>query len=151
MNSQVVQWNPFQELEQMHERLTSLFEGARQNGRKGRNVPAFEPWAPVVDIVEDDRAYLVQVELPGLRKEDLQITLEDCVLTIAGERKQEHEEKTRKFHRVERAYGSFSRSFGLPENVDPEKIEARFRDGVLAVAIAKSESARPRQIEVKVN
>ncbi|HWA27176.1 MAG TPA: Hsp20/alpha crystallin family protein [Lacunisphaera sp.] len=151
MNNQIVQWNPFQELEQMHARLSSLFEGGRQNGRAGHNLPALETWAPVVDIVEDDRAYLVKAELPGIRKEDVQVTLEDGVLTISGERKQEHEEKTRKFHRVERSYGSFTRSFGLPDNIDAEKIEARFRDGILAVAIAKSESARPRQIEVKVS
>jgi HSP20 family protein len=149
MNHPIVQWHPFQELEQMHRRLTSLFEEGRSSGRPGRDLP--ELWAPVVDITEDDRAYLVKAELPGLRKEDVHITLENGTLTIAGERKQEHEEKTRKFHRVERAYGSFSRSFELPGNVDPEKIEARFRDGVLAVAIAKAESARPRQIEVKVN
>jgi HSP20 family protein len=151
MNNQIVQWNPFQELEQMHERLTSLFDHGQPKGRNGQNVPALQTWAPIVDITEDDRAYLLKVELPGVRKEDVHVTLEDGVLTVAGERKQEHEEKTRKFHRLERSYGSFSRSFGLPENIDPEKIEARFRDGILAVAIAKSESARPRQIEVKVN
>jgi HSP20 family protein len=149
MNNQIVQWNPFQELEQMHNRLTSLFEDDRPRGRPGRDLP--ELWAPIVDITEDDRAYLVKAELPGVRREDVHVTLESGTLTIAGERKQEREEKTRKFHRVERSYGSFSRSFELPGNVDPEKIEARFRDGILAVAIAKSESARPRQIEVKVN
>jgi HSP20 family protein len=149
MNHPIVQWHPFQELEQMHRRLASLFEEGRSSGRPGRDLP--ELWAPVVDITEDDRAYLVKAELPGLRKEDVHITLENGTLTIAGERKQEQEEKTRKFHRVERAYGSFSRSFELPANADPEKIEARFRDGVLAVAIAKAESARPRQIEVKVS
>jgi HSP20 family protein len=151
MNKQIVQWNPFQELEQMHNRLTSLIEG-RQNGPgNSRASSALQSWAPVVDITEDHRAYLVKVELPGVRKEDVHVTFEDGILTVAGERKQEHEEKTRKFHRLERSYGSFSRSFDLPENADPEKIEAHFRDGVLAVSVAKSESALPRQIEVKVN
>jgi len=151
MNQPLVQWNPFQELEQMHNQLASLFEGGTHRHPNGRRLSTVEMWTPVVDIVEDDRAYLVTAELPGIRKEDVHLTLEDGVLTITGERKQEHEEKTRKFHRVERAYGSFSRSFALPENVDAEKIEARFRDGVLAVAVAKSESARPRHIEVKIS
>lgn len=149
MNNQIVQWNPFQELEHMHHRLSSLLEGSQPNGRRGRELPTL--WAPVVDITEDDRAYLVKAELPGVRKEDVHVTLEDGVLTIAGERHQEQEEKTRRLLRVERSYGAFTRSFGLPENIDPEKIEARFRDGVLAVAIAKAESARARQIEVKVS
>jgi HSP20 family protein len=149
MNNHIVQWNPFQELEQMHERLTSLFEDGRSR-RPGRELAQLEAWAPTVDIIENDSAYLVTAELPGVRKEDIHITLEEGVLTIAGERKQEQTEKTRKFHRVERSYGSFSRSFSLPENIDAEKIEARFRDGVLAVAVAKSETARPRHIEVRV-
>ena len=147
MNTRIVQWNPFHELEHMHDRLSSLFE----DGRNGRQVPPAEAWEPTVDIIENDSAYLVSAELPGVRKEDIQITLEDGVLRIAGERKQEHTEKTRKFHRIERSYGSFVRSFSLPKNIDAEKIEARFRDGVLAVAVAKSETARPRHIEVRVN
>jgi HSP20 family protein len=151
MNNQIVQWNPFQELEQMHTRLASLFETGQANGRHGRALPSLPLWAPVVDITEDDGAYLLKAELPGVRKEDVHVTVENGVLTIAGERRQEQEEKTRKFHRVERSYGSFTRSFDLPENIDAEKIEARFRDGLLAVAIAKSPGARPRQIEVKVN
>jgi HSP20 family protein len=150
MNHPIVQWNPFHELEQMHERLTSFFEDDRSR-RNGRELPQPEAWAPTVDIIENDSAYLVTAELPGVRKEDIHITLEEGVLTIAGERKQEQTEKARKFHRVERSYGSFTRSFRLPDNIDAEKIEARFRDGVLAVAVAKSETARPRHIEVRVN
>ncbi len=150
MNHPIVQWNPFHELEQMHQRLTSLIEDGRQP-RNGRGLPPPDAWAPTVDIIENDSAYLVTAEIPGVRKEDIHITLEEGVLTIAGERKQEQTEKTRKLHRLERSYGAFSRSFGLPENIDAEKIEARYRDGVLAVAVAKSETARPRHIEVRVN
>jgi HSP20 family protein len=150
MNNHIVQWTPFHELEQMHARLTSLFEDGR-NHRNGRNSAQADAWAPTVDIIENDSAYLVSAELPGVRKEDIHITLEDGVLSITGERKQEQTEKTRKFHRIERSYGAFTRNFRLPENIDAEKIEARFRDGVLAVAVAKSETARPRHIEVRVN
>jgi HSP20 family protein len=149
MNTRIVQWNPFHDLEQMHDRLASLF--ADGHSRNGRELSTAEAWAPTVDIIENESAYLVTAELPGVRKEDIQITLEDGLLTLAGERKQEQTEKTRKFHRIERSYGAFSRSFSLPKNVDAEKIEARFRDGVLAVAVAKSETARPRHIEVRVN
>jgi HSP20 family protein len=133
----------------MHDRLTSFLEDGHH--RNGREQPSAEAWAPTVDIIENDSAYLVTAELPGVRKEDVHITLEDGVLRIAGERKQEQTEKTRKFHRIERSYGSFERSFSLPKNIDAEKIEARFRDGVLAVAVAKSETSRPRHIEVRVN
>ena len=150
MNTRIVQWNPFHELEQMHDRLTSLFEEGHHH-RNSREQSPTATWAPTVDIIENDSAYLVTAELPGVRKEDIQITLEDGVLRIAGERKQEQTEKARKFHRIERSYGAFTRSFSLPKNIDAEKIEARFRDGVLAVAVAKSETARPRHIEVRVS
>jgi HSP20 family protein len=107
-------------------------------------------WSPATDIAEDDTGYSVKVELPGVRKEDVRITMENAVLTIRGEKKQEKESKRNNVHRVERAYGSFQRSFTLPSSVKSEKIEATFADGILTITLPKAEEARPKQIDVKV-
>lgn len=107
-------------------------------------------WSPPVNIEETDEAYQVSAELPGLRKEEVEITVENNVLTICGERKWELEEgaKNRQMHRMERGYGRFSRSFALPRRVDQDKVEARFHDGVLEVTIPKAEGSRPRRIDI---
>jgi HSP20 family protein len=104
----------------------------------------------VVDIAEDDQEYMITAELPEVKKEDVKVTVENGVLTITGDRKFEKEEKT-KYHRVERCYGSFARAFTLPDNGDATKVNAEFKDGVLRVRVAKTEAARPKQIEVKVS
>ena len=107
-------------------------------------------WAPLVDISEDDKEYLIKAELPEVKKEDMKVTVQNEVLTITGERKFEKEEKDKKYHRVERAYGSFTRSFTLPAEVDPAKVEAEVKDGLLTVHLVKSEKATPKSIEVKI-
>ena len=107
-------------------------------------------WAPTVDITEDEKNYIIKAELPDVKKEDVHVRVENGVLTITGERKAEKEEKNKKYHRVERSYGSFARSFTLPENVEAEKVSAAYKDGLLTVTVAKSEKAQPKQIEVKV-
>lgn len=107
-------------------------------------------WSPAVDIVEDDKEFLVKAELPEVKKENVHVTVENGVLTIYGERKFEKEEKNRRYHRVERSFGSFSRSFSLPEGADASKVHAEFKDGILQVHMQKSETAKPKQIEVKV-
>ena len=106
-------------------------------------------WAPAVDITEDDKEYLVTAELPQVRKENVKVTVENGILSISGERKFEKEEKGKKYHRIERSYGSFLRSFDLPDDADPTKVDAKFSDGILNVHVAKSESAQPKQIEIK--
>jgi HSP20 family protein len=111
---------------------------------------AVPEWAPLVDISEDDKEYRIKVELPEVKKEDVKVTAEQGTLTIMGERKFEQEEKGRKYHRVERAYGSFGRSFSLPDDVSPAKVGAEFKDGVLTVHLVKDAKAKPQQIEVKV-
>jgi len=143
--NQVMKWNPFAQFENMHRELATLIEG-RADRRH-----AVAEWAPVVDIIEDEKAYVIKAELPEMKKEDVHVQLEGGVLTITGERKVEKEEKTKKYHRIERAYGVFARSFELPENIDANKISASYKEGVLTVAVAKSEEALPKQIEVKVN
>jgi HSP20 family protein len=107
-------------------------------------------WTPAVDISEHDDEYLVKVELPGVNKEDVKITLESNILTIRGEKKQEKETKNENYHRVERNYGSFQRSFTLPTVVKSDKIDAVYKDGVLSISLPKAEEAKPKQIEVKV-
>ena len=107
-------------------------------------------WSPRVDIVENDKEFVIKAEIPEVKKEDVKVTADNGVLTIQGERKQEKEEKGKKFHRVERYYGSFTRSFTLPENVDETKIKANFKDGMLNLQVPKSEKSKPKAIEVKV-
>jgi HSP20 family protein len=105
-------------------------------------------WTPAVDIAESDDRLTLFAELPGLAKDDVQITLEDNVLTVKGERRFERDETKESFHRIERAYGVFQRSFHLPSNVQADKVEAAFADGVLRIAIPKQEEAKPRKIEI---
>jgi len=107
-------------------------------------------WSPAVDIVEDENQFVIKAELPEIKKEEVHVTVDNGVLTISGERKFEKEEKNKRYHRVERSYGSFTRSFSLPEGADPGKVRAEFKDGVLQVHVQKSETARPNNIEVKV-
>lgn len=106
-------------------------------------------WSPRVDIHEDKDAYAFEVEAPGLKRENFSVSVEENVLTVSGERKQEEATKERQFHRVERQYGQFTRSFWLPETADTEKVSAEYNQGVLTVKIAKKEAAKPRQIEIK--
>ena len=145
-------WDPFREMEEMQNRFLTLF---------GRRWPMLRPqpdeefalmeWLPPVDIEENNREYVVKAELPGMKKEEVKLKVEGGTLTISGERKAEKEEKDKKYHRLERSYGTFQRSFTLPEGTLPEKISAEFKDGVLLVHLPKDEKAKPRAIEVTVN
>ncbi len=141
-------------MEDMQRRLSSVFDlapfhrGTLTPGDENITVPE---WAPAVDIIEDEKEYLIKVELPEIQKEDVKVTVEGGTLTIRGERKAEKEQKGRKFHRTERFYGSFERSFSVPDDADDTKVNADFKDGVLRVRLAKSEKAHPKQIEVKVS
>lgn len=143
-------WDPLGELEDLQHRLSSLFGRApiRREGERREALTTAE-WAPLVDIVEDEKGYLIKVEAPEVRKEDLKLSVDNGVLTITGERKFEKEEKGKRYHRVERAYGRFSRSFSLPEDTDPGLVNAQYVDGVLKVHVAKSEKTKPRAIDIK--
>ncbi len=147
----LTRWNPFQELEELENRLGSML-GRWPRGRgDGEESMTVAEWAPLVDIIEDNNEYVIRAELPGLTKNDVKVTMEQGVLTVTGERKIEKEEKGRRYHRVERAYGNFARSFTLPDDADANKIDACFKDGVLEIHVAKGEHAKPKQIEVKVS
>lgn len=147
-------WNPFRELDQVQSRLPFFgrfpefgWFPKRVFGNGGITLPE---WSPQVDITEDDKEYLVKADLPEIKKEDVKVTMEEDVLSISGERKAEKEEKNKKFHRVERSYGTFLRTFTLPEDTDAKKIAAEFKDGVLKVHLPKSPASKPKPVEVKV-
>jgi HSP20 family protein len=148
----ITRWDPFKELDDLRNRLTGVFgRTSSPPGSGQRESMTVAEWAPLVDITENDQEYLIKAELPEVRKEDVKVTVEQGVLTITGERKFEKEEKGHRYHRVERSYGSFARSFSVPDDADPSKVNAEFKDGVLKVHLTKSEQTRPRQIEVQVN
>ncbi len=142
--------NPFRELEEMLD--TFGRPGLTPRRDAGHEVMTTADWAPVVDIHENDSEYLIKAELPEVEKENVKISLQQGVLIIQGERKIEKEEgeKGGKFHRIERAYGSFARSFTIPEDVDPEQIDAEQKDGMLYVHLPKHTKPPTRSIEVKV-
>lgn len=142
--------DPLRELEEMSERFAHLIgrlPGRRENGKEAM---AVADWAPAVDISEDDKEYVIKAELPEVKKDDVKVMVQDGVLTIQGERKQEKEEKGKKYHRIERTYGTFVRSFTVPDDADQTKVMAEFKEGVLKVHLPKSEKAKPQAIEVKI-
>lgn len=142
----IVRWDPYRELSSFADRFNRAF-GA-PIGRERDEEMSLGAWMPPVDISEDQDKIRLTAELPGLREDQVSIQMEGGVLTIRGERKFEDEKQGRNFHRVERSYGQFLRSFTLPNNVDREKIRATFSDGILDIEIPKSEEARPRQIKI---
>ena len=146
----IARWNPARELEELQSRLSNILDLPSLRKENAKETMAVAEWAPAVDITEDDKEYLVKAELPEIRKEDVKVTVENNIMTISGERKFEKEEKGKKYHRIERAYGSFTRSFGLPDDADASKVEAKFAEGLLKVHISKNEAAKPKQIEVKI-
>lgn len=139
-------------MDELQRRVSSIFGlvPLRQTDGRDETMTVAE-WLPLVDIAEDDKEYLIKAELPEVRKEDVCVTVENGVVTITGERKFEKEEKDKKYHRVERSYGRFVRSFSVPDDADEAKVAAEFKDGVLKVHLAKSEKAKPKQIEVSVS
>ena len=139
----LVRWEPWQELESMNRQLSRLLDDSPLGATSETG-----QWAPRVDIRETDDALLVQAELPGIAKKDVQLEVKDGVLTLSGERRYEKDVTEENVHRVERAYGRFSRSFSLPSNVDPDKVDARMKDGVLEVRLQKCESAKPKAIAI---
>jgi HSP20 family protein len=143
----LVRWDPFRELAAMHERLNRLFEDF---GRE-EDVTLSGDWIPPVDIYQTDAHEIVlKAELPGLRREDIDVRVENNTLTLKGERRQEKEIKKDRYHRMERTYGSFMRSFTLPNTIDTDKVRAEYKDGVLTVTLPLREESKPKQIKVDV-
>ena len=132
-------WDPFSEIQRFQEELNRRVSG-RGNGLAFR---------PAVDIYEDDGHITINAELPGMKPEDVDVDVHEGILTLRGERKLENEEKREGYHRIERSYGTFSRSFSLPEGVDPDKCEANMKEGVLTVRLPKKPLPQPKKISVK--
>jgi len=148
----IVRWEPFRDLVTIQDRMNRIFEDAfRGQGRaSGEEDWLGGSWAPPVDIYEHDGNLVLKAELPGIDPKDVDVRVENNVLTLRGERKFDGEVKRESCHRVERAYGTFSRSFTLPNVVDTQAIKAEFKDGVLRVTMPKREEAKPKQIQVQI-
>ncbi len=144
----LARWNPFREFEEFFNHYPRLGKGL---GGASQELMTAADWAPAVDISETPQAYLIKAELAGVRREAIQVTVEGGQLRLSGDRKFEKQEKDKKQHRVERFYGSFSRSFSLPDDADEAQIKAEYRDGVLNLTLPKRETATPRAREITVD
>lgn len=147
----LVRWDPFSEMERFWHGLMPQASWSWPRLAVSGNGGAQVEWAPSADISETDKEYLVRAELPAVKKEDVKVTVDGGMLTIQGERKQQKEEKTEKFHRMESVYGSFSRTFSLPENIDADKIICESKDGILTIHIPKKEAEKHKPIEIAVH
>jgi HSP20 family protein len=145
----VIQWEPFRDVDDMFDRFVA--ETVRRWPRQSVAAQPAREWAPPADVSETDGEYIIKAELPEVRKEDVSITVQDGVLTLAGERKQEKRDEQEKVHRIERYYGAFARRFALPDNADEQGIKAESRDGVIVIHIPKQRviEPQPRQIQVQ--
>ena len=146
----MINQDSLRELENMSQRLNGVLRGRSTPREDREEAMALADWIPMVDVVETEAEFLLHAELPGVEKQDVKLSIERGVLTLAGQRDQAKEEKGRRYHRIERAYGRFARSYTLPELVDEQKLTAEFRNGVLTVHLPKSEKAKPKSIEVQV-
>jgi len=148
----IVRWEPFRDLLSLQERMNRLFTESYRTGAEGQGDEwaLGGSWAPAVDIHEQEGNIVLKAELPGIDPKDVDIRIENNTLTLRGERKFDDEVKRENYHRVERTYGAFARSFTLPNVVDTEKIKADYKDGVLRVTLPKREEAKPKQIQVNV-
>ena len=144
------QWYPFKDRDELESRLATMLATRATTGDGRKEAMTVAEWSPLVDITEDEKEYLIKAELPEMQKEDVKLRVENEILTISGERKFEKEVTGKRHHRVERSYGTFMRSFSLPEDADGSKVSADYKDGVLKVHLLKSEKAKPKAIEVRV-
>jgi len=153
----IVRWNPVRDLATfpsdvlgMQKEINHMFDRFFRGGVQDDTELATSTFIPAVDLVEKDDEYVAKIELPGVSKDEVKITLQDNLLTIRGEKKEEKETKESNYHRIERSYGSFQRSFTLPTSVKNDKVDAQYKDGILTVTLPKAEEAKRKQIEVKV-
>jgi len=146
----LIRWDPFREMSSLQERMNRLLADYRTHSPFGEEEMAQGAWIPAVDIYETKESIVLNVELPGVTKEDISLEVKDSTLTIRGEKKLEKNVKEENFHRMERTYGSFTRAFTLPSTVQQDKVKAKFRDGILEIMLPKAEEARPKQIKVDV-
>ena len=147
----VTRWEPFREFEKLPDQVARLFGYPTLRPYATEEALTVADFMPAVDIYETEQEYLVKLDLPEIAKEEVKVYVEDGVLTIRGERKKEKEEKGKRFHRVERSYGTFLRTFTVPPDVDETKIDAEFKQVMIKVQLHKSENEKPKTIDVKVS
>ena len=151
--NKVITWNPLREMEEAPQNhFNPFFLVGFPNRMASGETPSLTvaDWSPEVDISEDDQGYLLKADLPEMKKDDVRVTVEDGILSVSGERKCQKEDQKKKFHRIERCFGTFRRSFTLPEDADSTKVTAEFRDGVLKVHLPTRTTAKSKATQVKV-
>lgn len=145
----IMRYDPLREMATLQDRMNRVFDEMLRR-------PGFEPeaasleWRPLADVFEEEKEIVISIDLPGVSRDDIQLSVENGVLSIRGERKLPHDDRKQDYHRIEKPVGPFSRSFSLPSAVDPSRIQASFRDGVLEISLVKREESRPRSIQVQV-
>jgi HSP20 family protein len=146
----LIRWDPFSDMDAMFNRMLSgnfaRWPRVSPGSQEGRKIE----WSPSTDISETDKEYVIRAELPAVKKEDVQVTFEEGIITIKGERRQQKEDKDEKYHRVESFYGSFERAFSLPDNVNSDAIRCESRDGILTVHIPKTEIVKQKAKQISV-
>lgn len=143
----IIRWDPFRDLVTLRDRMNKLFEEMPSGRGEERDLTS-SAWAPAVDIYETEGELVLSAEIPGVDEKDIEIKVEDSTLTIRGERKFEKETKEENYHRIERAYGSFMRSFTLPNYIDQDRIEAQQENGILKIHMPKKEETKPRKVKI---
>ena len=144
----VVKWNPWREMGTFSDSVNRLFDGTLFPASWLSEDSGLRNWRPVVDIFDNDEKIVIKAELPGVDKKDIHVDVKDGILTLSGERSYENEVKEENYHRKERAFGKFHRSFALPDGLNSDKIDADYKDGVLKVEIPKPEEKKPKKIAV---
>ncbi|MBN1574306.1 MAG: Hsp20/alpha crystallin family protein [Deltaproteobacteria bacterium] len=145
----LIRWDPFRDLLSLQDRMNRLFEESMTRNKVFEEALTTGVWSPVVDIYETDTSVILKAELPGMTKDDIIIEINENNLILKGERKFQKDIKEENYHRIERSYGTFSRSFTLPDTVDKDKVSASFKEGILEITIPKIEGAKPKQIEIQ--
>src|ERR1043166_853225 len=148
--NKVITWNPLREMDEAQNRFNPFFLGGSANRIGSGEIHSLTvaDWSPEVDISQDDHEYLLKADLPEMKKDDVRVTVEDGILSVSGERKSVKEDQKKKFHRIERSFGNFRRSFTLPEDADSTKVTAEFRDGVLKVHLPTTPVAKSKATQV---
>jgi HSP20 family protein len=147
----LIRWSPTRGMVGIQDEMNRLFNDFLSSAPGENAESGLSYWGPSVDISENDDEILLEAEVPGMNRDDIKITIQDNVLTLKGEKKQQAEKKGTNYHRIERSYGSFERSFSLPTSVQADQVKANYQNGILHVKLPKSEEAKPKEISVSVN
>jgi len=150
VRNEITKWNPFRELDELQDRMKSLFLRSGDSGSLLGHTTTEADWLPAVDVAEDDKEFTLTADLPDIQKDQVKVSVKNGFLTIQGERHQEKEEKKKKYHRIERSYGKYFRRFQVPDSVDASKIEAAYTDGVLTVHLPKCPEKAPATQKIEV-